>query len=1133
MSVQLIKGRSGSGKTHLLYTDLIKEAVEYSNRLYLVVVPEQFTLATQKLLTTMHPAGALINIDILSFDRLALRILEEGGAEQLPLLDDTAKSFILRRLISKYKESLSVLGAHPDKPGFIDELKSFVSEAEQYFLSPGDLDMYAERAGEGALALKLKDMAFIYGRYEEFISEKYVSARTRLKAASDIAAKSAALDGAYVVFDGFTGFTPIQCELLRGIMQRASDIRITLTIDPKENVFREGERNDLFYLSRKTARKVISLAEESGAQMAPDVVVTGEKGRFKESRELSFLEENIFGRRANRAKLPDIKDSAISISSAPTPMDELAFCARRIRQLVNDDGYDYRDIAVVTGDLSSYGGKAARVFGDYDIPLFVDETLSITNERFVRCIRAIFAILNDDFSYRSVFSYLRCGFTDISMDDIDVLENYALGHNIKGWKKWSSGFSDENAEAVRLKVAKIFAPVREFRAQRGKTVLSITRFIYEHLTESGITANYTRWISRMEEKGETDTARRQLKVYEFVMKLFEKIVIFNEDERMSVKDYAALFEAGMKGASVGKLPAGGNEVVLGDVERTRLSDIKVLFVLGANDGVLPKSVQEGGIISEEEREFIRQKGLEIADTATDKLMLQNFYLYLTLTKPSKRLYISYCASDMQGDSMRRSYVVDRVMSLFEDKELTQRGTASSEISYESPRGALSWFAEKYREAVCRRETSPEFFGLYRWYEDNDEFSEVVSGIRQSYERRYLTPHITKEKAGKLFGAGPYSVTRLESFAECEFLHFIKYGLKLKEREIYTFKPADLGNIYHDAVSLFMTDIVKKGGRIHDLDSTEIERLSAAALEDTLSGAGYSGFFDGASGEFVKKRIREVFLRTADTVAYQIKEGEFEPLLCEYPFDLILPGENAHGLHGRIDRIDLARLPARNLVRVIDYKSSARKLNIDRIYAGTDIQIMIYLAAAIDEIRKKHPGMAADPAGAYFYGMTDPIIKDIEPAQANAQERISAAIRTKLRLSGISCADDDCILATDRGAASHQKKSSDVAAFGIKNDGGFTAASSVLDSGEFSRLIDNALVVAGRQADEMLMGKAAVSPVKESAQKTSCTYCPYRALCAFDPSDGIHSYRRLESVARKVREELEPDTGNDDNSEVPK
>ncbi len=1120
MSVQIIKGRSGSGKTYLLYNDLIKEAVNNKDRLCLVIVPEQFTLATQKLLTQMHPQKALLNIDILSFDRLALRILQESAKAELPLLDDTSKNFIIRHILENLKDDLKILGKYPDRAGFVDEIKSFITEAEQYALSPDDFKNYAAKESvSDALSIKLTDISLIYGAYRDFLEGKYISAQSRLHVAANAACSSKILKDAYVTFDGFTGFTPIQCELLRAVIKLSRKARFTLTIDPDINIFNEGDKNDLFYLSKKTGRTVYNLADECDVPVENDIKIYGQNGRFSRSGELSHLEKNIFNRKAERLPAGG-KEAALWILCAPSLKDEITHCAKTIRMLVRDKGYKYKDIAIVTGDVASYGLKAKSIFADYDIPLFVDETETISNERFVRCIRSIINLLNDDFSYRYVFSFLKSGYLNLEREDIDILENYCLARNISGWKKWEKNFEDDRAEAVRKNVVEILAPLKEFKSKRGKTARDITVFIYDFISSSGVKNSVVNDVSAMDEALDEAAAQRQLKVYEAVMKLFEKIVAFNGDDRISPKEYAALYEAGMKGATLGKVPASANEVLLGDVERTRLSDVKVLFVLGTNEGVLPSGLQEGGILSEQERKLITDSGLEIAQTQRDRMLSRDFYLYLSLTKPSERLYISYASCDALGESLKSSYVVDSVLNLFKDLKTEYIKPLSETLSYESQKGILPWFDTQFRNAVYADRISEEFLKLYGYIKNNKEFAPVISGIERSFARKYNVEDIGQESAKSLYtDVSEFSITRLESFASCEFSHFLKYGLKLKERDIYEFTPADLGNIYHDAASFFMEGAIGAGKKIHDLTPADIELMAQSSIDEILKKDTYASYLAGASGEYMKKRMGRVFLRTADTASYQIKEGLFEPVWCEHPFNIPMKGEGDLRLYGRIDRTDLAKMDDKNLVRVIDYKSSSRKLNLDKIYAGTDIQLMIYLSAALSEISRKYPGVPAYPSGAYYYAMKDPVAKGVEPESENAGDKIREEIRKELRLSGISSTDDDSIAAIDTAASLRKKKSSDVVPFMINADGSVRQSSSVVSLSGLKSLTDDAMNVAYDNARSMLLGHNKISPLREDKKRDACRYCPYSSVCGFDPAGEYHSYRELSDVAQSVRERL--------------
>ncbi len=1128
MKMQLVIGRSGCGKTTYLYKDLIKEAVKNPDRLYIVVVPEQFTLDTQKQLSEMHPGKSLFNVDILSFDRLSQRILEEKGEAGRILLDDMAKNFIIRRLITERKKELKILGSHPDRMGFIDEIKSFITELEQYAVSPEDLKQVAEHSEKEALKLKLKDIATIYEAYRQFMSKGFMSIQSRMERASELAQESAMLKDATMIFDGFTGFTPIQVDFLKGMASTVKSARFSVTMDPSEDFVRVGKRDDLFYLSRKTIRTLYAFAEETGSFVDKPILIDNPKTtRFSSSPALSHLEKNIFSStEVMQLKGENLK--SLEISSAPTPGDELIYCARKICSLVSDEGYSFSDIAVVVGDMTGYSRTAPSVFDAYGIPLFVDETEGVAYDPFVQFVRAVIKMCAEDFSYDSVFAFLRNPFSGFETEKTDLLENHCLALGLKGYLSWEKPFEKnplklskkklEEVEKSRINFLDITGKIRIF-SKSGKVKISeIIRLLYEYLIEMGADKKVREMCEKLSESGSEVRALRIRKIYTMVMKLFEKLDTFLGTEKVSPSEFAALFESGLKGASVGEVPLSGDVVVMGDIERSRLPQIKVLFLLGVNDGILPSNVQEGGIISEIERRTLEDSGFEIASSARNNILSQLFYIYLNLTKPSERLYLSYSGADNEGSALEKSAIVDSVVALYDGLEIHENPSADEIISFENPRGSFRAFATGLRKIFLGEKAPEGWEDLRAWYHSSEEFSDKIKKLEALILTEKKEASISEDRAKGLYGTSiSCSVTRLEKFAGCAFSHFLKYGLNLRERKIWSLNPSDVGNIYHDAVERFMRSATSDGKRVSDLRPEEIAALSEVAMEDALQQAQDLPLSYSAGGRYIKERIRRVFHRATDVITYQIREGSFEPLWLERSFNIKAGNDGKVNLYGRIDRADVAHVRGNALVRVIDYKSYDKDFDIPGIYSGTSLQLMVYLQAAMEEIKRQFSSENVVAAGAYYYSMSDPFIGEDKLKNGKDADAVDKAIKKHLRLSGISAYDMDVPDATDNDLSN--KKSSDVAHIRLNKEGYIIEDGSVTDEVTLLRYSSDAIKVAELDGKRILSGDAAISPLRLDTRYTSCTYCPYGSVCGFDEMGGVDRYRDKPAESRKMMEKL--------------
>ena len=577
MSLQFIFGNSGSGKSSYLYRNILKEAAEHPEKNYLVLVPEQFTMQTQRELVRLEKSHAIMNVDVLSFARLAYRVFDELGKQNLRVLEETGKNLVLRKLAGEQKKNLSVLGGNLNRMGYISEVKSLISELTQYNVSPEKLDTFLETEDVGeTLRLKMQDISVMYHSFSEYLQGQYITSEEVLSLLCDAAEDSNIIKDSVIVFDEFTGFTPIQNQLLRKLLVLSERIIVSVTMDAGEDFYHCRGEQELFSMSKKTVSVLMKMAEELHVTVEEPVVLSdGKNHRYKNAPSLYFMEQNLFRPYYHKWRQ---KEDELRIVSLKNPREELHFVAREITKFVREKQYCYKDIAVVTGDVSLYDNYVDEIFAAYDIPYFLDQTRTILFHPFIEFIRAVLEVVELDFSYESVFRFLRCGLTDITEQQIDLLENYVLAKGIRGRKKWEKQwtfvFDDTEKEnltemnEVREKIYGFFAPLSEAFTQ-GKTVRDETTVLYELIEKLEIEQKLKQKELEFERQGNQVKAKEYAQIYKIVMDLFDKVVDFLGDEVLPVKEYADILDAGFEAARVGVIPPGNDKVTIGDIERTR------------------------------------------------------------------------------------------------------------------------------------------------------------------------------------------------------------------------------------------------------------------------------------------------------------------------------------------------------------------------------------------------------------------------------------------------------------------------------------------------------------------------------------------------------------------------------------
>ncbi len=863
MALQFVLGSAGSGKSGYVFRKTVKEAQKNLKKNYYVVVPEQFTMQTQRELVRLQEKNSIMNIDVVSFQRLAYRIFDELGKTNMAVLEETGKNLVLRKVAEERMDDLCVMQGNMKKMGYISEVKSLISELTQYNIDPDTLETFIEEQNmPPAFSYKLQDILTMYRGFRSAISGMYITAEEVLEAFCDMAEESKLLQDAVLVFDGFTGFTPIQNNVLYRLMEIVSDIYVTVTIDPAEDIYSYHDMQELFAMSKKTVASLMKMAEEKHFEVTEPVVLKNPKAdRFREAPVLRFLEQNLFRTRHHSYEKKDEKEikEGIEILSLPNPRRELQYAAEEIARLVHTGAYRYRDFAIISGAIEEYGSYVPQIMEEFGIPFFLDTTKNILLHPFLEFVRSLLQVIEDNFSEEAMFRYLRCGLSQISEDEIDLLENYVLAAGIRGKKKWEARFiytthevAEEDLEALnelRIRVMEPFSELTAVFHKKGATVRECTTALYQFIVSLQIEQQLKYRENQYKEAKDLAKAKEYAQIYRIVMDILDKMATLLGDEVMDISEYAKVLEAGFEAAKVGVIPGGYDCVMIGDIERTRLDDIKVLFIVGVNDGIVPKSDNRGGIISQLEREELAKNHMELAPTARERVFIQRFYLYLAVTKPSKKLYLTYARVGSDGSAKRPSYFIHMIEGLFPGLKAELITGEQVDETLVTPESSMAFLLEGlYQEdAGWNDEKEVLWQALLHWYEEEPTYQEQVKAILDAAELKYHAEPISRAVAKALYGNElKNSVTRLEQYAACACAHFLTYGLRLQERELFEFRMTDMGNIYHQALENYSRYLKESSYSWFDITEEAQKQLMERAMEEAIAARGNAARADTAA-----------------------------------------------------------------------------------------------------------------------------------------------------------------------------------------------------------------------------------------------------------------------------------------------
>lgn len=1116
MALQFILGSAGSGKSTFLYDMIVKEAAEHRDKQYFILVPDQFTLETQKTLVQKSGGKGILNIDILSFHRLAFRVFEQFPALERTILEDMGKTMLLRKVFSEQKDRLTYFKKGIDRPGFLDECKSFLCELEQYGVRKEE--DFEKLAGLGA---KFEDIQWIYECFKDKMGDTYRMSEELIPQLTEVVHQMEGIHGSVICLDGFTGFTPSQYELLERLMELCQDIYVTVTTDST------GRRKNIFGISEETIRSLTKMANRIPVEV-PEPIYTG-KGRnkkpyrFRKDGELAFLEKNIFCYPADTWET-ETKDLWLYVGKRP--QDEASYVAYKIWWMMAKDGYRYEDIAVVTGDIPGYEQALSREFSKMGIRYFMDYKKSIGANWVAEYIQAVFEMYRANMDYESTFRFLRCGLSPLQTEETDLLENYVLATGKRGlsswrreWKRQISGMPLEKINHCRETVCESVSELFHDFGGGKKTVADFTKALYAFLVRQEV---YEKMIARsevFEKQGNDILAKEYKSVYKVVMNLLDEMMELMGDEAVTIEEYRQILSAGISEGLVGFIPPKKNQVVIGDIERTRLKDIKVLFFVGFSDDIVPGGMQPPGIVNTRERRKIEQMGITLAPTGNKKAANDLFYLYLNFTKPSEKLIFTYSESSAGGEGRQASYLLGRIRRIFKNLTVIREDQDRSPEKYlGSDRGLEFLLSGLSKEKYRLGEEKNIWWELWKYYKNREGNEWIQRAVAHNMAGKRES-RLSKKALEYLYGNELYgSITRLEQFAKCPYSYFILYGLSLKEREEYTVEAPDFGNVVHYTLKELSDQMREKKLRWRDLDGEMMAVLVDECVEKTVGSYRDVLFGQSRRIEFMITRIKRMMNRTVWAISEQMKRGAFEQQYCEagFSYNDDLPSMKIHLEDGKkmifsgvIDRIDTYEDEENIYVKVVDYKTGGIKLSLNSVFYGLQMQLVLYMAAAMDIEKKNNGEKNIVPAGMFYYYVKDPVVKF---ENYNGDVDLQEQMLSEYKCSGYASERTEVLQKLDsvfgtNGYLESGVKSSCVPV-NITSKGDFGRYAKVLSDEKWEKAITHITRKAAEFGEDIMSGKIDISPYY-LGKETGCDYCGLQGICGMERTEFASRCRRME------------------------
>lgn len=1148
MSYSFLFGPSGSGKTTRAFREMIDASVASPEKRFFIMVPEQYGMLMQRKLLLMHPRHASGNIEVMSFNRLAWRVFAELNVRNPEVMDDSGKAMVLRRVAAEAADQLTVWRNRLKRAGFTENVKSMISECCQYGVRPEQLRQIAEGKLNLPLRRKLTDFCTLYEGFERFVSGKNLPKEEILNIFAGHLPESALLKGAVLLFDGFTGFTPIQYRLLERLLATAESIRFTVTVGREVNPWFLSGETELFRRSTEMVAKITAIGADCGIQHENDVFLeeTPRFGSGGRGAALSFLERHFL--RYDGAVFTG-KPEEIRVFCAATPAAEAAHAAAAILSLVKQQGLRWRDIAVAAADFENYAPLLQHEFMRQGIPCYMDRNLSVAANPLPELLRAALGCVTDHFSDRSFLRFLKCGLVTEDRRTTALCDCYMKLCGVRGYAKLSAhweyvprellGADMEAANALKDYALALLAPLRALFSEKEASAGAVAAALRALMEQLDAREKLRAMAESFSVQKDAEHAREFEAVYAEADRILREMEQLLGEELLGKEDMSGVLDAGLREIRVGQIPPFADQVVVGDLTRSRRSDIRALFLLGANDGLLPAKKQEGGILSDREKEQLRAVGVMLSPTAREDLCAQRYDLYRALTSASEHLHISFAGQSSEGKTQNPSGILNHLLNLF--PQLIVETTA--------PEG---WFsalaAERSLVAMLREVRQRTEEGLPEMAETAVKEAGICGGemsegcAPSDFLAAYCADEVRKRGALKLIDAACFhyegecigretarqlygeqlsgSVTRIEAFFRCPFSHFLKYGLQLTELKPFEFEGRDIGMLAHRAIETVFLTAEKESVWLPALDDAARDRLVESCVLEAAAGDDSGLYRDSAKNAWLIRKLSGIIVRSVRVMTEQLKRGDYRPAVSELAFSaasvpalhLRLSDGGSIRLAGKTDRVDLCADNQSVYVKIIDYKTGKTGWEPYRILSGSQIQLLLYLDAVTALLESQMPERKIVPGAIFYVPVEDPFLKRRE---AEDQDAAFRKVLKNMRPSGLINAAPDAL----RHLASEIETAGDFLPVKIK-DGKLILGEQTVSERRFAvlrRYVRSRIRQAG---EEILCGEARALPLEEGGGN-ACEYCPYSAVCGFDGKISGYQFRRnRKRSAAEVWEEID-------------
>lgn len=1163
MALTIVSGRAGSGKTTYIQQQVVKTLKESpTGAPIFLIVPDQMSFSTEYELTNSEGIVGMIRAQATTFKRLAWRILSEVGGISREEVNGFGYRMLIRNVLLENQEQLSLFKKSASKRGFTEEIEAILKEFSRYSidghrLSEIDAELTSHPQAPLTLKSKMHDLKLIMTSIETKLGTTYVDSEGYVPLLIQALDQSEFIKETHIYIDGFNSFTTRELELVIKLLQVAKDVTIALPFESEDDA---QDVQTLFHQPAFTAQKLKDMAFEMGIEVKATIHLS-EPQRYQ-SNTLKYIERSLDSYPVER--MFEHPDDGLSLIAATNRKAEIHHIARHMRKLVQQKGYRYRDLAVLYRQADIYDPLISTIFKEYDLPVFISQKKAMLHHPLIELVRSSLEMIQKNWTYEPVFRAIK---TDLFFPEganitvwrerADHMENFVIANGIYAdrWfdeRRWlykkyrglefrtTNQTDEERAMQAEIETVRslFIGPMKSFveAIKEAKVGVDYATSLFEFIEKLNVYPKLENIRQNEIEKGRVYESMEHEQAWNgFVDVLDQFVTIFGQND-MPLEEVMQILDEGFETLQFSRIPPSVDQITVATADIARLSNKKAVFVIGMNEGVYPTRMEFEGMIADSEREWFTKLGHEIAPTSKERLLEEDLIAYTAFTAASHHLIVSYAMSDEEGKSLLPSLYMKRLHDLTGvEEELMfmtpdEALTSSEDWSYIShPRTALAYLMGQIRQSnYDNKPLSAEWQALANYYEQDVSWKLIYERLQKSITSHNVTEQLTPQLTEQLYGKElTSSVSRIEKYFKCPFSHFATYGLKLDERQEYRLESPTIGDLFHEALKHISQATSRLNLKWGELSIEQCQQLSEEAVQYVVPLLYHQILLSTARYQYILRKLTAIVQRTMQSMRHHARNSGFNPIAIEAgfgpredlpPMIIELDQQRRMMIRGRIDRIDATKLDDKAFLRVVDYKSSAQKLDMNRIYHGLSLQMLTYLDVAVENA-DHWLDVPTEAGGVLYVHMHNPMLREDALLSDSDSE---AEILKKFKMSGLLLEDEDVILEMDESLEDKGGRSQIVPVY-LKKDGSVSKGmSSVINRDELKDLRQFVRAKHRQAGEGILSGDTSISPYRLK-QTTACDYCPQKSVCQFDTTDLQQHYRTLsakksDEVIEKIRKE---------------